>query len=474
MSIFKIALRSIQQRGLGSVLTIVSMALGVMLVVSVLTMHGVVSRSFKSNSNFPYDLIIGASGSSMQVTMNTVFYLSSPVENIPYEYYLACRDKESRKKELKNSLSFESMRSRENTRELANQLSFGLAPGGGLLSLAERALQSGSELVHIKEMGALQDGKIEELVDMVIPISLGDYLGGFRVVGTTPEFFEKMVLDIDTQEKIRFADGEPFVEFSDEIGYFGAVLGHKVAQVENIKVGDKINPIHGDPNGPNAHTHVQQFTVVGILAPTGTPHDRAAFVNMEGFFLMEDHAKPVEDRFIGQAAPDTEETNEADHSSNDASSAEKKHSSSTRSDLAKIPLPIEQREVTALLIRSYEEELADDDDQAFSSLGSNMLIQGRVDSGYLEDTLEWSNFRPKQAKTEAQAVSPVQQVTLLFETFVSPRAMGVAHPDDHDLHRVRNQYLGRNIRIDGPTQPRNCHHARPGCQQLNSNADYTT
>ena len=30
---------------------------------------------------------------------------------------------------------------------------------------------------------------------------------------------------------------------------------------------------------------------VGILKPTGTPNDRALFVNMEGFFLLEGHAK---------------------------------------------------------------------------------------------------------------------------------------------------------------------------------------
>ena len=34
--------------------------------------------------------------------------------------------------------------------------------------------------------------------------------------------------------------------------------------------------------------------MVGILGRTGTPNDRAVFVNMEGFYLMDDHAKPIE------------------------------------------------------------------------------------------------------------------------------------------------------------------------------------
>ncbi|MEZ6089979.1 MAG: hypothetical protein R3C05_18525 [Pirellulaceae bacterium] len=48
-------------------------------------------------------------------------------------------------------------------------------------------------------------------------------------------------------------------------------------------------PPHGDPEGKG---HDAGFKVVGVLAPTGTPNDRATFVNMEGFYLMEGHAKP--------------------------------------------------------------------------------------------------------------------------------------------------------------------------------------
>ncbi len=50
MSIWKIAWRSIQQRGLASSLTGLSMALGVMLVVAVLVIHGVINKSFLNNT----------------------------------------------------------------------------------------------------------------------------------------------------------------------------------------------------------------------------------------------------------------------------------------------------------------------------------------------------------------------------------------------------------------------------------------
>ncbi len=60
MSIFRIAWRSVMYRGFGSVLTIASMALGVMLVVSVLSIHGLVSDFFRNNSSFGYNILVGA------------------------------------------------------------------------------------------------------------------------------------------------------------------------------------------------------------------------------------------------------------------------------------------------------------------------------------------------------------------------------------------------------------------------------
>ena len=87
MPLWKIAWRSIQRRSLASLLTMLSMALGVTLVVAVLLIVGVVDESFRSNSSLGYDTIVGAKGGELQLTLNTVYYLSQPVENLPYEFY---------------------------------------------------------------------------------------------------------------------------------------------------------------------------------------------------------------------------------------------------------------------------------------------------------------------------------------------------------------------------------------------------
>ena len=415
MNVFKIAWRSIQHRGLGSVLTILSKALGVMLVVAVLTVQGIVSQSFKSISTFPYDQIIATSGSGMQVTMNTVFYLSSPVENIPYEYYLAFCDGERRQDQLQYSVAYQSRLMREQSELLADRLAAAATPGSGLLSLASQSMRSGEHVIGDMRIGMTtssgkpKEGKARYLAEMAIPVNLGDYLDRFRVVGTTPNFFTEIYLDVESKTQMSFSEGRAFEEFNEEYGFFEAVLGAVVAKELNLKVGDVINPIHGDPNSPGAHTHEQGFTIVGIIDRTGLPLDRAAFCNLEGFFLMEDHAADMTSTNIMDAPVARVPGVERKKKTEEEKAAEK-------TSLRRVRLPIEQREVTAVLVRSNPPN----EDEEFLGVGSSMLIQAAVDEGGLKDQLFWSDFRPKRSKDQAQAVSPIKEVTVLFDSFVNP------------------------------------------------------
>ena len=294
MNIFKIAWRSIQHRGLGSLLTILSMALGVMLVVSVLSIHGLISDSFRSNSSFGYDVLVGARGGGLQLTMNTVYYLSQPVENIPYEYYLAFCDKEKRQRELQRSLSFEAFQLEMDSLELCSGTGGGC--GGIPARLASELMKASFAERQMHHSQINDDGMFRAFTAMAIPMCLGDTFevngrGGegayFRCVGTTPEFFEQLVLDVDTEEKFEFSAGRPFVEFNQENGYYECVIGALVASTSGKKIGDFIYPTHGDPNDSSATIHERGFVIVGILEGTRTPHDRAVFLNMEGFYLME-------------------------------------------------------------------------------------------------------------------------------------------------------------------------------------------
>jgi putative ABC transport system permease protein len=86
MNLVSIAWKSVRQRALASWLTALSVALGVTLMVAVLVINGVVDRLFNQSAT-TYHLVVGAKGSPLQLVLNTVYHLSTPVENIPYTYY---------------------------------------------------------------------------------------------------------------------------------------------------------------------------------------------------------------------------------------------------------------------------------------------------------------------------------------------------------------------------------------------------
>jgi putative ABC transport system permease protein len=87
MSLWKIAWRSIQQRSLASLLTAISMALGVMLVVAVLVIYSVVDHAFHRGGE-GYDLIVGPpKGSNLELVLSSVFYVGQPLATLPYSVY---------------------------------------------------------------------------------------------------------------------------------------------------------------------------------------------------------------------------------------------------------------------------------------------------------------------------------------------------------------------------------------------------
>ena len=91
MNLATIAWKSIRQRGLASLLTSFSVALGVMLMVTVLVIYGILQNTFNQRS-INYHLIIGAKGSPLQLVLSTVYHVSPPIENLPYRYYLKWKE----------------------------------------------------------------------------------------------------------------------------------------------------------------------------------------------------------------------------------------------------------------------------------------------------------------------------------------------------------------------------------------------
>ncbi len=108
-------------------------------------------------------------------------------------------------------------------------------------------------------------------VDWIVPISLGDSHRQFRVMGTTPEFFERY--KYRSGRSLALQDG---VVMDD---LFDAVIGADVAATLGYSIGDPIVVAHGLASFSEHED--QPFRISGILEKTGTPVDRTVIVSLE-------------------------------------------------------------------------------------------------------------------------------------------------------------------------------------------------
>ncbi len=110
-------------------------------------------------------------------------------------------------------------------------------------------------------------------VAWTIPISLGDSHRGYRVMGTSGDYFRHY--RYGDRQVLAFTAGGPFEEEHD------AVVGAEVARRLGYTVGDEITIAHGIGEISFAEHGEHPFRIAGILAPTGTPVDRTVHVGLD-------------------------------------------------------------------------------------------------------------------------------------------------------------------------------------------------
>ncbi len=119
-----------------------------------------------------------------------------------------------------------------------------------------------------------QEIRKHSAVAWTVPLSLGDSHRGYRVVGTTRDYFIRY--HYGRGQPLAFAQGEAFD------GVFDVVLGVEVARRLGYGLGDKLVLAHGS-GAVNLHHHSDKpFVVTGILKPTGTPVDRSLHISLQG------------------------------------------------------------------------------------------------------------------------------------------------------------------------------------------------
>lgn len=133
------------------------------------------------------------------------------------------------------------------------------------------------------------------LVKDAVPLSLGDNLAGYRIVGTSPDY--------GALYGARLAGGQWWHAPLE------AVLGAEVARTQGLKVGDMFVGEHGLARGGERHDH-SPYRVVGILAPTGAVIDRLALTDIASVWKVHErenaeHAAAVAVERTGGGETDT-------------------------------------------------------------------------------------------------------------------------------------------------------------------------
>lgn len=204
MIVARLALKSLLNRRVTALLTVVAIAVSVMLLLGVEKVRTGARQSFADTISGT-DLIVGARSGSLQLLLYSVFRIGNATNNITWKSY--------------------------------------------------------------QDIASAPD------VDWIVPLSLGDSHRGFRVLGTTPDYFKHY--RYRRGQPLTFSEGEPFKDL------FDAVIGADVAAALGYKAGDKIVVAHGLGSISFLEHDDKPFRVAGVLAKTGTPIDRTVHVGLE-------------------------------------------------------------------------------------------------------------------------------------------------------------------------------------------------
>jgi putative ABC transport system permease protein len=175
-----------------------------------------------------------------------------------------------------------------------------LAPKGSPLQIVLNAIYHLEDMPGKIKWTYFKEVQKERIVSQAIPFVAGHSYGGVRVNAIDSRFltdFEYMPEKTFSFSEEKGGKGRPF-EKSHE-----AVAGWAAAKNLNIRLGQTFNPVCGIQENDPVHK-TEHITFVGIMAPTGTPHDRAIYIPVETFYGLEGH--PRETVIMGKQAQDRE------------------------------------------------------------------------------------------------------------------------------------------------------------------------
>lgn len=230
MNLFQLVIKQMRQRALSTWLTLLSVMLGVALAVVIMLIQRESAKLF-GQTDYGFDVLVGAKGSPLQLVLNTVYHIDRSPGNIPYSLY---KD---------------------------------LSAGGKFFPLARTA----------------------------IPIAVGDNYKSHRIVGTSPRLFgfdEDGVTRIAPDRAFEYRPGRKYQIAEGKLFHpkrFEAVIGAEISKLTGLKIGDKFRASHGLAETASPDEHNEEWKVTGILAPTQTAADRVLYIPLISFYAMSGH-----------------------------------------------------------------------------------------------------------------------------------------------------------------------------------------
>jgi putative ABC transport system permease protein len=129
-------------------------------------------------------------------------------------------------------------------------------------------------------LAAMQAVAAHEMVQQVVPLSLGDSLRGFRIVGTTPQYLALY--------GAKLAQGKPWA------APLQAVLGAQAARETALAPGATFAGVHGLGLEGEVHGDTP-YTVTGVLAACGCVLDRLVLTSTESVWKVHEDATALDE-----------------------------------------------------------------------------------------------------------------------------------------------------------------------------------
>lgn len=147
-------------------------------------------------------------------------------------------------------------------------------------------------MFHVGDAGgtipwqSYEAAKKDPRVKFAVPYAVGDMFRGHHVVGTSTAFFKAL----QDGQNVPLGEGISGRAFRDGKN-FEAVVGSVASAGTGLRVGTRFRVTHG----VGIAEHPEEWEVVGVMRPTGTPADRGVFVPIETFYEVGGHKAGADD-----------------------------------------------------------------------------------------------------------------------------------------------------------------------------------